>query len=101
MSLKQSRKRIVRKESEFTLALARQRVEPAQLFIDKARVAHDDAAVRQAIEKSWKDIGEFHVAPEAIRACKRRIGANPERHGALTESLAQHVEQEAFAIVQS
>src|SRR3954468_21283109 len=101
MPFEQRRKRIIRKESEFTLALACQRVEPAQFFIGKARVAHHDAAVGQAVEKLWKDLGEFDVSSEAVRACKGWIGAHPKRFGTLTESLAKKGEKEAFAIVQS
>ena len=49
---KQPRKTLTEQEGIFTLAQIRQRIELPQLAIDFAGMAHDEAAVRQAIEKS-------------------------------------------------
>jgi hypothetical protein len=49
---KQPRKTLAEQEGIFTLAQIRQRIELPQLAIDFAGMAHDEAAVRQAIEKS-------------------------------------------------
>src|SRR5262245_45516343 len=100
MPLEHPRKCIIGKISEFALALGRQRVEPAQLVVDKARMAHDDAAVRQAFEKAWEKVGEIETAAEAVSPCEGGVGRNAKRLGAAAESVAEQVEQEAFAIVQ-
>ena len=47
----------------FVLAQGGERVEPLELGIDKARMAHDQAALRQAVEEAGEKRGEIGVRP--------------------------------------
>src|SRR5271154_288030 len=51
---KQPWKRVVEKIDVFALAQIGQRVEAAQFGVDFSRMAHDDAAVGQSVEKARK-----------------------------------------------
>ena len=98
MTGQQVRERIARQEGVFALAQRGERVEPLQLRIDEARMAHDHAAIRQPIEEAGEQRGEIGIVAERIGAGETRIGAQPERIGALPEILAQPIEQPGLSL---
>ena len=59
----------------FALAQDGERVEPLELGIDKAGMAHDQPAVRQAVEKARKSSREVGARRKAVAAGESRIGA--------------------------
>ena len=73
----------------FLLAQRSERIEPLQLGVDEARVAHDHA-VRQPPRKR-EQRREIWLGVEIIGAGKARIGAQPERGSAAAEPDAQDV----------
>src|SRR5262245_57162533 len=68
VACQQGGKGSVGEEGVFLLAQRRQRVELPQFVIDEAWVAHDDAAVRHALEEARKRGCEIGLAAELIGA---------------------------------
>ncbi len=101
MRREQLRKFIAGKKAYSRSRSVGERVEPLQLGVDKARMAHDHAAVRQAVEKARKQRREIGVVVEVVGAGEGRIGAHAERCGAPAEAPAQDVEQKALAVGQA
>ena len=66
-----------------------------------ARMAHDEAAFRQAFEETRKYRGEIHIRPVRIGAGEGRVGGDAEALGACAEFAAQPVDQQAFRIGQA
>src|SRR5262249_18764095 len=95
-----SGKSIAGKISELAFAFFRQRVKLAQFVIDKARMAHHDAAVRQAIEEAWKNFRKVGSAAETVGAREGRVGSNPKCACPAAESSAQNVEKQTFWVEQ-
>src|SRR5690348_392501 len=88
-------------KSVFLLARRRHRVEAQQFGVDPAGVAHQHAAVGQAVEKRRESLGERALQAEIIGAGKGRVAANAEPRGAATESPAQDVEQQALGVAEA
>src|SRR5262245_8031282 len=75
-------------------ALVRQRVETGQNFIDKTRMAHQDAMLRQPVKKLPYQAAEIGRPGEIIGAGKSRIEGDPGPRGAAAELRAQYVKEE-------
>ena len=101
MTCQQVRERIAGQEGVFALAQRGERIEPLQLRIHEARMAHDHAAIRQLIEEAGEQGREIGVVAERIGARETRIGAQAERIGALPEIVAQVIEQPGLAVAQA
>src|SRR5581483_1038506 len=97
----QVRKRALREERIFALTQMRQRVEPLQLGVDEARVAHDHAAVRQALEEAREQRREIRRRGVVVGAGEARIGAQAKPLRAAAEAAAEEVEQQSLAIGES
>src|SRR5262245_65728747 len=81
----QAGERFIGEEGVLLLTQGRQRIEPLQLGIDEAWVAHDHAAVRQLFEKAREHGREIRLVAELVGAREGRIGANAERRGTAPE----------------
>src|ERR1700680_5087266 len=69
----QVREMLAAQESVFMFALDRQRIEADQGFVDEPRVTHDEAALRQPIEKLSHQDTEVGPLRKIIGAGESRI----------------------------
>src|SRR5438045_9534514 len=81
----------------FAFAQRGERIEPHQLVVDMARVAHDHAAVRKPRQKARKELGEIRVRGEIVSACERRIDSDIESPCAGAKPAAQMSDHKAPA----
>src|SRR5262249_54513434 len=95
------REGLARQICVFALAQSRERVEPFKLRVDAARMAHDDAAVRELIEKPGKYLVEIGARPERIGAGEGRVGAHTMRPRALAERGAERIDQQSLGVRQA
>ena len=80
-------------ESVFVFALDRQRVEADQGFVDEPRVTHDEATLRQPIEKLSHQDAEIGPPRKIIGAGESRIECDIGARGAAAKLRAQDVEK--------
>src|SRR5581483_11236670 len=92
----QRRERIACEIGIFLLAQRGQWVEPLELRIDKARMAHDQSVCRQRVEKARKQRREIGAATKIIGAGEGGIGADAAPGRAGTKAAAEEVEHQAF-----
>src|SRR3954447_15482885 len=78
----------------FALALIGQRIEADQGVIDKTRVTHDEAALRQAFYKLPHQLPEIRRFRKIIGAGECRIEGDLRTRRAAPETRAQDVEQQ-------
>src|SRR5580658_4875027 len=83
---------------EFTLAQIGHRVEPLEFGIDLARMAHDQSAVRHAVEECRKQSRVVGTRMKCISPGKGRIGANVLAFGEAAEGTAVTVEHQRLEV---
>src|SRR4051812_14071216 len=84
------------KKSMLPFSLMGQRVEFDQGVVDKSGMAHHQALVRQAIEKSTQQSAEVGSAGKVIGAGERRIEGKAVPRGVTAKSRAERIEQHGF-----
>src|SRR5450631_1211931 len=89
----QVREMLAAEKRVFMFALHRQRVEADQGFVDETRVAHDEAALRQTIEKLSHQDAEIGRLRKIISAGESRIECDVGAQGAAAKLRAQDVEK--------
>ena len=88
------RKFIARQVGVFPFAVGGERVEPDQLRIHDARMAHDQAAVGQVFKKTRKDRRELRAGLERIGPGERRIGGDAGLRRTCPKGTAEPVDQQ-------
>src|SRR3984893_14601539 len=89
----QVREMLAAEESVFMFALDRQRVEADQGVVDEPRVTHDEAALRQTIEKLSHQDAKIGLFRKIISAGESRIECDIGAQGAAAKLRAQDVEK--------
>src|SRR5581483_7510784 len=82
----------------FAFTQRRHRVEPDQFVVDLAGVAHDQAAIGEAVEKLRKQFLEHRARLERISAGESGIGAYAVVLRETAKAAAQRVKNIAFGI---
>src|SRR5437773_1751101 len=90
--LERAQKNVAREIFVLDLAQIGERIEPPKLRVDVARMAHDEAALRQSLEKSREQRGKIRPWMEIVDPGEGRIGSQPERRRALAKAAAQHAQ---------
>src|ERR1700737_874562 len=85
----QARELLAPEKSMFVLALGGERVEADQGVIDEAGMAHDEAALRQAVEKLSHQGAEIRPLREIVGAGESRIKREVPPRGAGAKLAAQ------------
>ena len=73
-------------------------IEPLELVVDEAGVAHDQPSFGQTLQKARKQHRKILSAAEVVGSRESRIAADPERRGPSSHSGAEDVEQEPLAV---
>src|ERR1700687_1821891 len=89
----QVREMLAAEESVFMFALDGQRVEADQGLVDEPRVTHDEAALRQPIEKLSHQDAEIGLSRKIIGAGESRIECDIGAQGTAAKLRAQDVEK--------
>src|SRR5229473_1032814 len=85
---------LAREKSVLVLALGRQRVEAEKGFVDKARVTHDEAILRQSVEKLPHQRAEIRLWGKIISAGEGGIECDVGARGAAAKLRTQNVEKQ-------
>src|SRR3954447_19677395 len=89
-------KAVAAKIGVFALAQRGQRVEPFQFGVDEARMAHDQAAFRYAVQKGREDLLEVRIGPIRVGPGKSRVGDNAKAVSARAKLAAEPVDQQSL-----